>query len=63
MDNKRRYVGAVLMDLSKSFDCLAHGHILTKHIAYGLSFDACDFLSNYFSNRKQMLKVGQFCSS
>ena len=58
MDSKWQYVGAVLMDLSKSFDCLAHDHILTKPIAYGLSFDACDF-----SNRKQMVKVGQFCSS
>ena len=51
------------MDLSKVFVCLAHDLILTKFIAYGLSSNACDFLSSYFTNRKQRVKVGQFCSS
>ena len=30
---------------------------------YGLSANACDFLNSYLSNRKQRVKVGQFCSS
>ena len=31
--------------------------------AYGLSANVCDFLNSYLSNRKQRVKVGQFCSS
>ena len=51
------------MDLSKAFDCLPHDLILAKLSAYGLSANACDFLNSYLSNRKQRVKVGQFCSS
>ena len=61
--DKQQYVGAVLMDLSKAFDCLPHDLILAKLSAYGLSANACDFLNSYLSNRKQRVKVGQFCSS
>ena len=61
--DKQQYVGAVLMELSKAFDCLSPDLILAKLRAYGLSANACDFLNSYFSNRKQGVKVGQFCSS
>ena len=61
--DKQQYVGAVLMDLSKAFDCLPHDLITAKLSAYGLSVDACDFLNSYLSNRKQRVKLGQFQSS
>ena len=61
--DKQQYVGAVLMDLSKAFDCLPHDLILAKLSAYGLLANACDFLESYLSNKKQRVKVGQFCSS
>ena len=61
--DKQQYVGAVLMDLYKAFDCLPHDLILAKLTAYGLSANACDFLGSYLSNRKQRIKVGQFRSS
>ena len=51
------------MDLSKAFDCLPHDLIIAKLGAYGLSADACDFLSSYLTNRKQRVKVGQSKSS
>ena len=35
------------MDLSKAFDCLPHSLIIAKLHAYGLSLDACKFLSSY----------------
>ena len=60
--DKQQYVGAVLMDLSKAFDCLSHDLILAKLNAYGLSANACDFLGSYLTNRKQRVKVGQFRS-
>ena len=61
--DKQQYVGAVLMDLSKAFDCLPHELILAKLSAYDLYANACDFLNSYLSNRKQRVKVDQFCSS
>ena len=57
--DSQKYVGAVLMDLSKAFDCLPHDLILAKSKAYGLSADACDFLNSYLSDRKQRVKIGQ----
>ena len=61
--DKQQYVGAVLMNLSKAFDCLPHDLITAKLSAYGLSDDACDFLNSYLSNRKQRVKLGQFQSN
>ena len=61
LDN-HRYVGAILMDLSKAFDCLPHGLIIEKLAAYDLSASACSLLQSYLSDRKQMVKLGQ-CKS
>ena len=61
--DKQFYVGAVLMDMSKAFDCLPHDLIIAKLGAYGLSADACDFLSSYLTDRKQSVKLGQSKSS
>ena len=61
LDN-HRYVGAILMDLSKAFDCLPHGIIIEKLAAYGLSDSACSLLQSYLLDRKQMVKLGQ-CKS
>ena len=54
-----QYVGTVLMDLSKAFDCLAHDLIVAKLKAYGLSTDANAFLESYLSDRKQRVKISQ----
>ena len=61
--DKQQYVGAVLMDLSKAFDCLPHDFIIAKLSAYGLSVDAYDFLNSYLSNRLQRVKLGNPHSS
>ena len=46
-DNKN-FVGTVLMDLSKAFDCIPHDLPAAKLHAYGLSEDAVTFVHLYF---------------
>ena len=54
--DKNQYVAAVLMDLSKAFDCLPHDILLDKLSAYGMSTDSVSLLESYLSTRKQQLK-------
>ena len=56
--DKNEYTAAILMDLSKAFDCLPHELLLLKLKAYGLSTAAQEMLSSYLSQRKQCVKVG-----
>ena len=57
LDNKE-FVGAIFMDLSKAFDCLPPGLLVSKLHAYGLSSSACDLMYSYLSDRYQRVKVG-----
>ena len=41
-----QYAAAIMMDLSKAFDCVPHGMLLGE------------LLSNYLSDRKQTVKLG-----
>jgi hypothetical protein len=60
---KNQYVAAVLMDLSKAFDCLPHDILLDKLSAYGMSTDSVSLLESYLSNRKQQIKINGILSS
>lgn len=60
-DNK--FVAAILMDLSKAFDCLPHDLLLTKLEAYGLSEKSLALLKSYLINRKQCIKIGSTLSN
>ena len=60
-DNK--FVAAILMDLSKAFDCLPHNLLLLKLKTYGLSDSALDLLFRYLHQRKQCIKVENVCSN
>ena len=55
-DNK--YIAAILMDLSKAFDCLPHNLLLLKLEAYGLTKQYLNLLKNYLEEREQRVKVG-----
>ena len=47
------YVGAILMDLSKAFDCIPHDLVLAKLQAYGVSKHSCNLLASYLSHTGQ----------
>ena len=61
--DKKEYVAAILMDLSKVFDCLPHNILLHKLSAYGVSAGSVQLLDSYLSNRKQQIKIGKNLSS
>jgi len=48
----------LLTDLSKSFDCLSYKLIISKLCVYGFNENACMLIENYFTNRKQDVKIG-----
>ena len=55
--------GALLTDLSKTFDCLDHELLIAKRNAYGFSLPALKLVHDYLSNRKQRTKVNRTYSS
>ena len=53
------YVGKILRDLSKVFDCLSHDLLIAKLETYGLDVGSrLNFLLDYLSLRKHRTKVG-----
>ena len=56
LDDKN-IIGAVLMALSKVFDCIPHDLLVAKLHPYGLSMDAITFIYSYMKKRKQGVKI------
>ena len=56
LDDKN-IIGAVLVDLSKAFDCIPHDLHVAKLHAYGLPMDAINFTFSYMKRRKQGVKI------
>ena len=56
--DKGGFVGTILMDLSKAYDCLLHDLLVAKLEAYGVGKAALNLISNYLSHRKQRTKIG-----
>ena len=60
--NTSGIVGAVLMDLSKAFDCLTHDLLIAKLAAYGFGRKTLNLFHSYLSGRKHRVRVGSFVS-
>ncbi len=56
LDN-HNFVGTILMGLSKAFDCISHVLLVAKMNAYGLSGDACEFMSCYLTGQFQKVNI------
>ena len=50
--DKGKVFDALLTDLSKAFDCLAHELIVAKLNAYGFNLPALKLMHSYLSHRK-----------
>lgn len=61
LDNNE-VVGAVLMDLSKAFDCLPHELIIAKLAAYGVGKKTLELIYSYLKGRRQGVKINGFIS-
>jgi len=61
--DQNKFVGAVLMDLSKAFDCIPHDLLIAKMHAYGFSHNSLTFFYSYLKRRKQNVKIGNTCSA
>ena len=55
--DENKYVGTISTDLSKAFDRMPHGLLVSKLHAYGISSRACSLIISYLCDRKQRVKV------
>ena len=55
--DKGYVVGAILLDLSKAFDCVPHELLLAKLHAYGFEIEALQYIFSYLSKRQQSTKI------
>ena len=60
--DQHQVIGAMMLDLSKAFDCLPHRLLIAKLKAYGFDDNSCSLMHSYLLNRKQRVKIGGFRS-
>ena len=48
---------AILIDLSKAFDCILHDLLIAKLAAYGFDYQSLRIMESFLSNRQQRTKI------
>ena len=57
------FVGTILMDLSKTYDCIPHELLIAKLHCYGVNNTSLKLLLDYLTNCKQTTNIGSSFSS
>ena len=57
------FIGAVLMDLSKAFDCIPHDLLIAKLAAHGFDKKMVCYIYSYLKSRKQCVSVNNINST
>ena len=55
--DKFGFASAILMDLSKAYECLPHDFLVAQFEAHGIDTTGLNLIHNYLSNRKQLTKI------
>ena len=55
--DKRGFVCAMFIDLSKTFDAMNHDLLIAKLGAHGFQKDALSFMKSYLTKRRQRVRV------
>ena len=61
--DQKGFVGTILMDLSKTYDCIPHDLLIAKLKCYRIDKIGLSLILDYFSHRKQRTKIGSSYSS
>ena len=61
--DKEKSFGALLADLSKTFDLISHDLLLAKLHAYGFSLSTLKSIPSYLKDRKERTKIDSANSS
>ena len=61
--DKRGYVSAIFMDLSKAFDTLNHNLLIAKLGGYGFERDSLSFMKSHINDKQQQVCVNNNFSS
>ena len=51
------FIGTILMDLSKAYDCIHHNSLIAKLEYYGVDKTSLRLLLDYHTRRKQRIKI------